>query len=316
MHASRVLDDGVVGLLDGERLGPVLRAKADVAWYLHELTEGMELSEFLLFSSATCILSGAGQASYAAANSFLDALAALRCCRGLPARALAWGWTEAPGEVEGDAASARLGRIGLSPAGEERTIALLESACARPEPLLLLADLNAAALRGQARAGILPAVLTGLVSVPARRRQPADAFAKRLAAAPEDERHALALALVRGEIADVLGHASAEDIDPDRAFQELGFDSLGAVELRNRLAATTDLPLAPTLVFDYPSSSALAGYLVATIAPTAADAEAESIDELDDEDDEITEEDLAALSHDEVFALIDEELGDAEGVVE
>ena len=316
VHANRVLDDGVVGLLDAERLGPVLRAKADVAWHLHELTEGMELSEFLLFSSATCILSGAGQASYAAANSFLDALAASRRCRGLPARALAWGWTDASGEVEGEVARARLGRIGLSATGEDRTLALLESACVRPEPLLLLADLDAATLRGQARAGVLPRVLAGLVSVPARRRQPADAFAKRLAAAPEEERQALALALVRGEIADVLGHASAEDVDPDRAFQELGFDSLGAVELRNRLAAATELPLAPTLVFDYPSSSALAGYLVATIAPTAAAAEAELADELDEEDEEITTEDLAAMSHDEVFALIDEELGVAEEVGE
>jgi acyl transferase domain-containing protein/acyl carrier protein len=312
IHTTRILDDGVIGLLDGDRLERVMRPKVDAAWHLHELTEGLELSEFALFSSTACILNGAGQANYAAANAFLDALAGLRRKRGLPATALAWGWIDAPGTSgeQEEAVRARLERIGLAPLAFDRALALFDAACARPEPQLLAADLDLARMRSQASAGVLPPILGNLVSVPARRRQRGDAFAKQLSAAPEAERRALALDFVRGQIADVLGFASADDVEPDRAFRELGFDSLGAVELRNRLVAATDLRLAPTLVFDYPSADALAGYLVAAIAPTAGEANVE--DDVEDEGEEIAAEDLAAMSHEEVFALIDAELGDVD----
>jgi acyl transferase domain-containing protein/acyl carrier protein len=321
VHASRVLDDGVVGLLDSERLERAMRPKADAAWHLHELTRDLELTEFLLFSSATCVLSGAGQANYAAANGFLDALAARRRADGLPARGLAWGWTEA-GEAaggQGDAVRARLGRLGLAPMETGRALELFEAACARAEPLLLLAELDTVTLRGQARSGVLSPVLRGLVSVPARREGEVPSLAKRLAATPEPERHALALGFLRGQIADVLGYASGDEVDPDRAFQELGFDSLGAVELRNRLSAAADLRLPPTLVFDYPSAQALAGYFVATLtatsgAPSGEDGVAGEPEEV--EADELSADELAEMSDDEVFALIDDELGEAEEAVQ
>jgi acyl transferase domain-containing protein/NAD(P)-dependent dehydrogenase (short-subunit alcohol dehydrogenase family)/acyl carrier protein len=312
LHATRVLDDGVIGFLDAERLERTMRPKVDAAWHLHELTRDLELSEFLLFSSATCALSGAGQANYAAANAFLDALAVHRHGHQLPARALAWGWTETTDEAgeQEEAVRARLGRLGLAPMGADRALELFDAACARTEPLLLVTELDIATLRGQVRTGVLPPVLRGLVSIPARRQSEGASFAKQLAAAPEEQRQALALGFIRGQIADVLGHASGDDVDPDRAFQELGFDSLGAVELRNRLAAATDLRLPPTLVFDYPSALALAGYLVATIAPTAA--EVSRKDEIEDDVDDLSADDLAEMSHDEVFALIDEELDEEE----
>jgi acyl transferase domain-containing protein/acyl carrier protein len=318
IHAARVLDDGVIGQLDEERLARTMRPKASAAWNLHELTEGLGVSEFVLFSSAACLLNAAGQGNYAAASAFLDALAASRRVHGLPARALAWGWTDAPGEAEeqGEAVRARLGRLGFAPADEARAVELFEAACRREESALVVADIDPPTLRGQARAGVLPRLLHGLVPVPPQRRSEEASFVKQLLSAPESGREALALALIRGHAAEVLGHASAEDIEPDRAFQELGFDSLGAVELRNRLAAATGLTLAPTLVFDYPSSAALAGYLVATITGEGIAGEALEEERIEEEVDEIGADDLAAMSHEEVFALLDEELDETEEAVQ
>ncbi len=316
VHGSRVLDDGVVSLLDADRLERVMRPKADAAWNLHELTAELELSELILFSAATCTLSGAGQGNYAAANAFLEALAAQRRRQGLPARALAWGWTEASEEAgrEAGAARTRLGLIGFEPMPPSRALELFDAACARPEPLLLAAELDLGTLRGQVRAGVLPPILSDLVPAAPRQREEDGAFARRLAAAPEEERQGLALGFVQSHIADVLGYDSAEDVDPDRAFQELGFDSLGAIELRNRLAAASGLRFGPTLVFDYPSPAALAGYFVGAIAPTAA--QAIPAEEVEEEAEEIDADELAAMSNEEVFALVDAELGDSEEVVQ
>ncbi|MGW1800884.1 SDR family NAD(P)-dependent oxidoreductase [Streptomyces sp. NPDC001984] len=278
IHAAGVLDDGTVAALTPERLDTVLAPKADAAWHLHELTAGHDLALFALFSSAAGTLGAAGQANYATANVFLDALAAHRRAAGLPATSMAWGlWAEATG-MTGDldeADTERLRRQGFPAMTTAEGLALFDQALTAEEPLLLLLRLDLAALRAQAGAGSLHSVLGDLVRVPVRktaRTGGADgsSLADRLARLPEPERDTLLLDLVCSHVADVLGHDSADAVEPDRAFKELGFDSLTAVELRNRLGATTGLRLPATLVFDHPSARAAAQYLKETALGSAA----------------------------------------------
>ncbi|WP_326691542.1 SDR family NAD(P)-dependent oxidoreductase [Streptomyces sp. NBC_01795] len=287
VHAAGTLDDATVTSLTPERLATVMRPKADAAWNLHELTAEAELAAFVLFSSTAGTLGSPGQANYAAANTFLDALAHHRHTRGLPATSLAWGlWAHSSGltaHLEG-AGQARLARNGLVPLPTDEALGLLDAALLRPGAALLLpARLDMRPLRSQASAGLLPAILSDVVRVPARRAH-ADSgpsLAQRLTGRSEEEQHRLVLETVRGHIAAVLGHGSPEDIDSGRAFQELGFDSLTAVELRNRLGTATGLTLRATLVFDYPTADALAAYLRAQLAPSPADASDTVLRDLD-----------------------------------
>ncbi|MFE2544023.1 SDR family NAD(P)-dependent oxidoreductase [Actinacidiphila glaucinigra] len=260
VHTAGVLDDGVVGSLTAERLSAVLRPKVDAAWHLHELTQRMGLSAFVLFSSAAGVFGNAGQANYAAANSFLDALAAHRRSQGLTATSLAWGLWD--GGMAGEVS--RSGRGAVNALTEQEGLALFDTAAASPTAVLVPLKLDLAALRSQATGGgMLPPLLSGLVRVPARRAAKAGtgSVAERLAGLSVAEQEAHVLELVRSEVAAVLGHAGPEGVEPDRSFRELGFDSLTAVELRNRLAAAIGLRLPATLVFDYPTAALLAEYV-------------------------------------------------------
>jgi acyl transferase domain-containing protein/D-arabinose 1-dehydrogenase-like Zn-dependent alcohol dehydrogenase/ribosomal protein L7/L12 len=263
IHAAGVLDDGVIEGMSPEQLDRVLTPKVDGAWNLHQLTKDHELSHFTLFSSIAGVLGGAGQGSYAAANSFLDALAQERQAEGLPASSLAWGlWEqgEGMGGTLDEAGKARLARMGLVPLTAERGLELFDTASEMGESLLVAAQLDTTALRGMAEAGMLPPLLSGLVRAPARRAA-SGSLATKLASVQEDEREAVVLDLLLGHVAAVLGHDSAAAIDAGKPFKGLGFDSLAAVELRNRLIAATGLTLPATAVFDYPTPAALATYL-------------------------------------------------------
>ena len=269
IHSAAVLDDGVLDSLDPERLANAFAPKAEAAWHLHELTRELDLSQFLLCSSVGGLLGSPAQANYAAANTFLDALACARRTEGLPATALAWGGLGDPDSELvaqlGEADLARLARLGFVGMPAEQILDLFDVARAGAEPLLAPVELNLRALRSRAGDGTLSPLLRAIVPVSARRGS--DSLARRLASVPEAEREIVVTELVRSHAATVLGHSSAADIDPDRPFQELGFDSLGAVELRNRLAAATGLRLPPTLVFDYPTAAALARHLLAQVEP-------------------------------------------------
>ena len=272
VHAAGVIDDGVIGSLTGERLDRVLGAKADAAWYLHELTEHLQLRAFVLFSSAAGVLGGPGQGNYAAANAFLDALAVHRRARGLAGTSIAWGLWEEVSELTGaleEIDRSRLARSGIGALSSKHGLELFDAALGAAEASVFAAPLDLAALRAQALVGALPAVLAALVPAPRLRasKQPGS-LAELLAAAPEAEREGVILELLRAQIATVLGHASGEAIDMQREFTELGFDSLTAVELRNRLNAATGLRLPTTLVFDHPTPVALAGYLLGELAGT------------------------------------------------
>ncbi|MET7648988.1 SDR family NAD(P)-dependent oxidoreductase, partial [Streptomyces sp. NPDC005426] len=280
VHAAGVIDDGLVGDLTAERLDTVLRPKADAAWHLHELTADLDLTAFVLFSSASTVLDGAGQGNYAAANLFLDALAARRASAGQVVTSLAWGlWAGGGGMGAGlDAAAlTRIERLGLDSLSFAENLAQLDRALGTDEPAVVPVRVNQRAVR--ARADGTPTLLRALVRPRTARAAgtatataPAGTapLAARLAGLGAAERLATVLRLVRTEAAAVLGYRSAEEVTATRAFMETGFDSLAAVELRNRLAAATGLRLSATLTFDYPTATDLAGHLVTKLVSSAA----------------------------------------------
>jgi polyketide synthase 12 len=265
VHAAGALDDGVIGSLTAERVERVLAPKAKAAWHLHELTQDLSLPMFVLFSSAAGSLGSPGQGNYAAANSFLDSLAAYRRARGLAGSSIAWGYWEQASELTGgldETDIARMARQGVLPMSAEEGLALFDAAVESDWPALVAMRIDTATLHAQARTGLLPVVMSKLVRTRARRAADSGSLARRLAGVPPAERESAMLEFVRGEIASVLGYDSASTVEPERAFKDLGFDSLAAVELRNRLSATTGLRLPATLVFDHPNASALACYLL------------------------------------------------------
>ncbi|MCZ7434199.1 SDR family NAD(P)-dependent oxidoreductase [Streptomyces sp. WMMC1477] len=270
VHTAGVLDDGLIGDLTPQRVSEVLRAKADGAWHLHDLTRHLPLGMFAMFSSAAGVLGGPGQGNYAAANAFLDALAQHRRALGLAGTSLAWGLWERTSGLTGkldEHDRVRVGRAGMVPMPAEYALELFDTACLTHDPFLAPMRVDPGALRSQADAGTLLPPLRGLVRNPARRavgaegRSEGASFARTLAPLSEEKRQETVLNLLRTHIVAVLGHSSPGLIDAKRAFQDLGFDSLTAVELRNRLNAATGLRLPATLIFDYPTPEALAGFV-------------------------------------------------------
>ncbi|WP_328643850.1 SDR family NAD(P)-dependent oxidoreductase [Streptomyces canus] len=271
VHLAGTLDDTVVESLTPEHMDAVLRPKADGAWHLHELTQDLPLAAFVLFSSMAGTLGAAGQGNYAAANVFLDALAQHRRAKGLPAHSLAWGFWAQTSELTAELGAndlARMAKAGVLPLASERGLALFDGALDRPEPVLLPSRWQSRRLRAHATAGTLPPVLRGLAGTIVRRTVAVSGTGTvdsgllgRLAGLSPDEELAVMLDLVRSHAAAVLGAPSPATIDEHKAFKEAGFDSLTAVELRNRLGGATGLTLPSTLVFDYPTPAVLAAHL-------------------------------------------------------
>ncbi|RJQ83717.1 SDR family NAD(P)-dependent oxidoreductase [Amycolatopsis panacis] len=265
VHGAGVLDDGLVEGLTAERLDAVLRPKVDAAWHLHELTREHDLAMFVLYSSFAGMLGATGQASYAAANTFLDALARHRHELGLPAVSLVWGlWREGMGGELDEAQIRRMRREGLPPLSTEDGLELFDAALTVGSPVVVPLGVDRVALREHARTAEVPVVLRALAKVPERRaaaRSSEIGLAERLTALSEEDRSGVLRDLVRDKVAAVLGHDGATAVDPSRAFTELGFDSLTAVELRNGLGETTGLRLPATLIFDYPTPADVAGFL-------------------------------------------------------
>ncbi|MDT3400741.1 beta-ketoacyl synthase N-terminal-like domain-containing protein, partial [Streptomyces sp. B1866] len=268
IHAAGIMDGGLVESLTAEQVASVMRPKVDAALHLHELTAGTDLAAFVLFSSAAALLGSPGQAGHAAADAALDALAYRRRAAGLPGTSLLWGlWDDARGMASAfdEAGLARLEQLGIGVLPAELGLELFDRALGLDAALLVPVRLDLAVLRGQARAGTLPALLRGLVRVPARRAQTGGSLARRLAGVPAPEREKVVVDAVRAQVASVLGHASAAEVDPDRAFKDLGFDSVSAVEFRNRLSQATGVRLPATLVFDHPTPVSAARLILAEI---------------------------------------------------
>ncbi|OSC41325.1 type I polyketide synthase [Mycobacterium decipiens] len=268
-HAAGVLGDAVITGLTQDRVDTVLRAKVDGAWNLHELTQDMDLSAFVVFSSMAGIVGTPGQGNYAAANAFLDGLVGYRRSRGLAGLSVAWGlWEQASAMTRhlGERDRTRMTQVGLAPLTTEQALGFLDTALLTDRAVVVAARLDRGALAGAGAA--LPALLGQLVGGPARRRIDATDTAasmsgllSRLHALAPEQRHRELTELVIGNAATVLGRSSSGDINAHKTFQDVGFDSLTAVELRNRLKTATGLALSPTLIFDYPTPAALAEHL-------------------------------------------------------
>ncbi|MET7713171.1 type I polyketide synthase [Streptomyces sp. NPDC005407] len=347
VHAAGVLDDGVIEALTPARIDAVLAPKADAAVHLDELTRGADLRAFVLFSSVAGLLGGPGQGNYAAANAFLDAFATRLRAAGLPATSLAWGMWEQDSGMTGHLGTAerrRLARGGLLPLTDEQGLALFDAAVLGGDAAQVPVRLDPRSLR-DSTGGVRP-ILRELAAAPARRATAAGApdggsLAERLADMPPVRREQALAELVHAEIAGVLGHESGALLDPGRPFKDLGFDSLTAVELRNRLTAATGLRLSTTLVFEHPNPAALVAFVRAELlgdAPAPSEALLTELDRLDEafttanpagaersaltarlqtllvkwgaaEDGTTSREEIESASDDEMFALIDTEIG-------
>ncbi|ARF57984.1 type I polyketide synthase [Streptomyces gilvosporeus] len=273
VHAAGVLDDGLVGSLSSERLATVLRPKVDGLVHLDELTRerGDDLSLFVAFSSTAATLGAPGQSGYAAANTFLDALMETRRAAGLPGTSIAWGlWEQSSGGMTAhlsDADLERLARGGEIPLPTDLGLRLFDEAVRAPWPVTTACGLDLPAVRAS---GTVPAVLRTLAG-PMRRQAVTvtteRSWAERLAELPPADRERFAVDEIRRQVALVLGHGSGGDVPVSVAFKDLGFDSLTAVELRNRLQTSTGLRLPATLVFNQPNAAALASYLITELLP-------------------------------------------------
>ncbi|MGW4116845.1 SDR family NAD(P)-dependent oxidoreductase, partial [Actinosynnema sp. NPDC004786] len=284
VHAAGVLDDAVVTELTPRQVEAVFAPKARAAWHLHELTRHLDLAAFVLFSSAAGVLGSPGQANYAAANAFLDALAVHRRALGLPAVSLAWGyWAESSGMTGHltDADRSRLTRAGVVPLATGHALELFDAALAADRAAVAPVALDLPAL---ARTPVLPSALRGLVTrKPGRRPVHRGALADRVRSLPAAEQVAAVLDVVTADTATVLGHASPDAVDTGLPFKDLGFDSLTAVELRNRLGVATGLRLPATLTFDHPTPVRLAEHLRDELLGTRRDVAAPVTKAVDDD---------------------------------
>ncbi|ATL66178.1 type I polyketide synthase [Nocardia terpenica] len=268
VHAAGVIDDGAIESLTPERIAPVLAPKVDA---VTRLAERLPQARLVLFSSLSGTFGGVGQANYSAANAALDALATHWRGGGREVVSIAWGLWAVRSGMTGELSAAdraRLARGGVVPMDTAESLALLDAAVAAGTATVVAARFDIPALR--AASGGVPALLSAIAPAapaagPASAALPATASVTgvldRLRGASEEERAEILLDLVRTEAALVLGHSSIDAIPVDQGFLDVGFDSLTAVELRNRLGAATGLRLPATMLFDYPNMRRLAGLL-------------------------------------------------------
>jgi acyl carrier protein len=281
VHTAGVVDDGVVSLLTPERIDTVLAPKAVGAWNLHEVTRdlALDLSAFVLFSSASGASGAAGQGNYAAANVFLDTLAEHRRAQGLPGQSLAYGlWEQSSGASDQLEAldMIRLRQAGFVPLKTDAALGLFDAAVARSEAVLIPIDIDLLAMRNMTRLAQMPALWHrfaggGLPQAAAdlsgEPRIDRSELTRRLDAGRSDaERLRVLIDVVQAEVAAVLGHIGSDAVETDSAFKDLGFDSLTAVELRNRLNMLTGLRLPATLAFDHPTVTLLSQEVHARLA--------------------------------------------------
>ncbi|MDB1090407.1 SDR family NAD(P)-dependent oxidoreductase, partial [Streptomyces sp. ACA25] len=275
VHAAGIVDDGVLHTLTPDRLDAVLTAKAVSADLLDELTG--ELTAFVVFSSLAGVLGSTGQGAYAAANAHLDALIERRRARGLTGTALAWGAWGGAGMAADDTAAARLARAGLPAMPVDRALDVLAEALDRDAGALVVADIDWERFAPgftAVRPSRLLAELAEATPVVREAESLEPALRTALAALSPEERARTVENLVLDAVAAVLGHASGTAVDRERAFRDLGFDSLTALELRNLLGSRTGLVLQAGLVFDFPTPAALTDHLLAELTRETADSSA------------------------------------------
>jgi NAD(P)-dependent dehydrogenase (short-subunit alcohol dehydrogenase family) len=281
-HTAGAVDDCPVGDLTPQRMATVLGPKSAAAANLHELTLEADLSAFVLFSSYGSLLPNVGQASYAAANAYLDALASHRQHSGLPATSIAWGAWAGGGMAKDERFVRWIAQGGMRLLPPDLAITAMQQALDYGDAPSVIADVDwerFAAVFGPGRPRPLAAEIPAVASALAGSGEPA--LAATLAGLPRAHQETAILTAVRAEVARVLGHGHGSDIRPELPFRDLGLDSVTGVELRNRLTATTGLRLSRTAVFDYPTPAALAAQLLSQVSEVsevsqAGQAEAEA----------------------------------------
>jgi NAD(P)-dependent dehydrogenase (short-subunit alcohol dehydrogenase family) len=285
IHTAGTTSDATITTMTEDQVSPVLAPKTDAAWHLHQLTADLPLAAFVLFSSATGQLGAPGQGNYAAANTFLDALATWRQAHGLPATSLAWGlWAEdsAFTATLTQQDRARLTRNGVTPMPTVDTLVAFDAALRLEQPVLTPVTFNWVALHEQARAGILAPVLRGLIRTQVTHLSAHDrSLAARLTSLDESGRAGLITSMVRDLTVMVLGQEKPEQVDLEKAFSDLGFNSLTAVEFRNRLIYQTQLSLPASIIYDYPTPNALAQHLLKSLMPEPPSPERSLLTHLD-----------------------------------
>ncbi|MDT7784669.1 MAG: hypothetical protein QOF58_3088, partial [Pseudonocardiales bacterium] len=287
VHAAGVLDDGVLDGLTPERFTDVFQAKVTSAFLLDELTRELDLDAFILFSSVAGAIGNPGQANYAAANAVLDAIAAQRRERGLAATSIAWGAWTGDGMAGEERVAQTIKSVGASTLDPELAVAAMRSVVAEAAPTAVIADIHhpqllsaLLSLRPSPVLAELPGAREVLDELAAARRDSESAAAelrRSLRELPAAERIEPVLELVRTRAAQVLGHSGKEAVASDKAFRDIGFDSLTAVELRNHLTEITGLALPAGLVFDYPSPRVLAEHLLSELLGEGGDADDVSV---------------------------------------
>ncbi|MGW3819697.1 type I polyketide synthase [Streptomyces sp. NPDC005046] len=272
VHAAGVADAGTVDATTPAAFAAALAAKVGGAAHLDELLGDQELDAFVLFSSVSGVWGSGGQAAYAAGNAFLDGLARQRRDRGLTATAVSWGpWADGGMVADGDDEE-RLRRRGLRAMTPASAITSLQRALDRDETLLTVADVDWSRFivpftlgRPSPLLGDLPEVRATLAEDTPEAGHGSGALAESLAALSHQDRARALVDLVRTHAAAVLGHRGAGAVEADRPFRDLGFDSLTAVELRNRINKATGLAQPTTLIFDHPTAADLAAHLLAEL---------------------------------------------------
>jgi myxalamid-type polyketide synthase MxaE and MxaD len=311
IHAAGVLSDGVLTELTWQRFETVLAPKVRGAWLLDRLTRQHRLDFFVLFSSASAVLGAAGQANYAAANTFLDALAARRRVEGLPALSINWGpWREVGMAARpGASAGQRSADWGIAAIEPRDGVRLLELLLKKPESNVVALPAEWETVLRPFAPGSEPSLLRSIAATERQARerrdasQPAGDLRARLVAAPPAEKLRELRELVRERVALALGVADASRLDFSLSFAKAGLDSLMALEVRNTLSSALGLPLSPAVLFEHPSIEAVAAHLAERIA---VDAEAESAAVADPTD-------LSSMSDEQVDEMLAKLLAESQG---
>ncbi|MGI5282729.1 SDR family NAD(P)-dependent oxidoreductase [Nonomuraea polychroma] len=267
IHSAGTVQDSTLAHLTLDQLHTVVSSKVNAAWNLHQQTRHHDLHSFVLFSSLAGLLGTPGQANYAAANTFLDALAHHRHTQGLPATSIAWGLWQQASTITNHLNTAdlnRLAKTGLHPLTTAHALALFDDAISTDHPLHAAAHLDTTQ-----RVSHVPPLLKTLLR-PLKKAVPKGSAVADLASLTPQQRTEALVTLIRTHTASVLGHTSADAVHADHAFQQLGLDSLTAIELRNQINSATDLRLPVTVVFDHPTPAALAAYISTQLADTQA----------------------------------------------
>ncbi|MFD7924251.1 SDR family NAD(P)-dependent oxidoreductase, partial [Streptomyces sp. NPDC059740] len=270
IHAAGASSGGPVTDTSVASLAQVTAAKVGGARWLDELTAGYDLDAFVTFSSGAGVWGSGGLSAYAAGNAFLDALCDRRRAHGLAATTVAWGlWGD--GGMVGAVAAEQMRSLGMGVIDARRGMRALAEAVDASEGAMAVADIDWEVFaptftmrRSSPLISSLPEVRQALETDgdgSGTRATPTSELGRRLAALPEADQKQQLTDLVRRHAAAVLGHDSADAVEPERAFKDLGFDSPGAIELRNRLASEAGVKLPSTLIFDYPNAAALAEHL-------------------------------------------------------